>query len=61
MRATLSLLLGGLALGIPALLAQNSGLKLPPSIEAGSAFSIQSTGSGKRDPLHCRTGPNDQA
>lgn len=47
MRARLSLLLGGLALGVPAVFAQNGELKLPQSIEAGSAFSIQSNGNGK--------------
>jgi hypothetical protein len=47
MRATLSLLLGGFALGVPALLAQNDELKIPQNIEAGSAFSVQSSGNGK--------------
>ena len=48
MRATLSLLLGGLALwATPSLLAQSDGLKVPQRIEAGSAFSIQSSGNGK--------------
>jgi hypothetical protein len=46
MRATLSLL-GVLVLGAPGLLAQNGGLKVPQQIEAGSAFSIQSSGDGK--------------
>jgi hypothetical protein len=48
MRATLALLLGGLALGTTAgLLAQSDALKVPQRIEAGSAFSIQSSGNGK--------------
>ena len=47
MRAGSSLLLAGFALGVPAVLAQNGELKLSQSIEAGSAFSIQSSGNGK--------------
>jgi hypothetical protein len=47
MRAKLSLLLSGLALGVPALLGQNGGSNLSQSIEAGAAFSIQCSGAGK--------------
>ena len=47
MRAEIPTLLGGLALGISSALAQSGDLTMPKSIEAGSAFSIQSGGSGK--------------
>jgi hypothetical protein len=43
-----SLLLGGLAIAAAQLaIAQGSSMSLPKAVEAGSAFSIQSTGSGK--------------
>jgi hypothetical protein len=43
-----SLLLGGLIVVVSSQLAvpQTSGLQLPKSVEAGAAFSIQTTGSG---------------
>lgn len=47
MRVGLPILLGMLALGIPAALAQAGDLTVPRSIEAGAAFSIQCGGSGK--------------
>jgi hypothetical protein len=47
MRARFSLLLASIALGLPSVFAQNGELKLPRSIEAGSAFSILSSGNGK--------------
>src|ERR1700720_1093218 len=49
MKLRITLLLGGLivlALG-QFTAAQTGGLRLPKSVEAGTAFSIQSTGSGK--------------
>jgi hypothetical protein len=49
MKSRLTLLLGGLIWVASAQLAgaQTSGLRLPKSVEAGAAFSIQSAGSGK--------------
>ncbi|WP_254062128.1 hypothetical protein [Acidobacterium sp. S8] len=48
MRLRLAFLLGGFAaLLMPAARAQGSGIKVPTSVEAGSAFSIQTTGTGK--------------
>ena len=47
MRAEIPTLLGGLALGITSALAQSGDLTVPRSIEAGAAFSIQASGSGK--------------
>jgi hypothetical protein len=48
MKSRLTLLLGGLILAAipPALAQQTLGLRLPGSVEAGRAFSIQSAGSG---------------
>jgi len=48
MRSRLRLLLGGLILAAipPALAQQTLGLRLPGTVEAGSAFSMQSAGSG---------------
>lgn len=48
MKFRFTFLLGGLVLAAMQLaLAQSAGLRLPKTVEAGSAFSIQSTGSGK--------------
>lgn len=47
MRAEIPTLLAGLAFGLSSALAQTGDLNLPKSIEAGAAFTIQSTGSGK--------------
>lgn len=47
MRARLPILVGGLSLGISAALGQSDDLRVPASIEAGAAFSIQCGGSGK--------------
>jgi hypothetical protein len=48
MKSTLTMLLSGLAAAaFPLATAQGANLNLPKSIEAGSAFSIQSAGSGK--------------
>lgn len=47
MRAAIPTLISGLALGITSALAQTGDLNLPKSIAAGTAFSIQSAGSGK--------------
>jgi len=46
-RAEIPTLLGGLALGITSALAQSGELTVPKSIEAGAAFSVQASGSGK--------------
>jgi hypothetical protein len=47
MKSRLSFLLGGLALAaMPLALAQSGGLRLPKTLEAGSALSIQSSGTG---------------
>ncbi len=46
MRMRLPLLFFSLTLGVPAVLAQNGELRLPHGIAAGSAFSVQSSGSG---------------
>jgi hypothetical protein len=48
MKRRFTFFLGGLVLAaMPLALAQVNGLLLPRTVEAGSAFSIQSTGSGK--------------
>ena len=48
MKSRFTFLLGGLILAaMPLALAQTGGLRLPKTVEAGSAFSIQSSGSGK--------------
>jgi hypothetical protein len=48
MKSGFPFLLAGLVLALVELAsAQSAGLRLPGSVEAGSAFSIQSTGSGK--------------
>lgn len=47
MKAALSIALASLIIPIPGAFAQGGDLTLPRSIEAGSAFTIQSTGSGK--------------
>lgn len=47
MRAGLTILLVSLALGITSASAQSGDLTLPKSIQAGAAFSIESSGSGK--------------
>ena len=48
MKARLTLVLGGLAVAIAQMsCAQDEQMLLPKTVEAGSAFSIQSTGSGK--------------
>lgn len=48
MKSRFTFLLGGLVLAVmPLTLAQTSGLRLPKTVEAGSAFSIQSSGTGK--------------
>jgi hypothetical protein len=50
MKSRFTCLLGGLALAaMPLALAQSGGLRLPKTVEAGSAFSIQSSGSGTAD------------
>jgi hypothetical protein len=47
MKSKCTFLLGGLILAaVPLALAQTGGLRLPKTVEAGSAFSIQSSGSG---------------
>jgi len=47
MKSKCTFLLGGLILAAgPLALAQTGGLRLPKTVEAGSAFSIQSSGSG---------------
>jgi hypothetical protein len=47
MKSRCTFLLGGLILAAgPLALAQTGGLRLPKTVEAGSAFSIQSSGSG---------------
>lgn len=47
MKSRCTFLLGGLILlAVPLALAQTGGLRLPKTVEAGSAFSIQSSGSG---------------
>jgi len=47
MKSRCKFLLGGLILAaVPLALAQTGGLRLPKPVEAGSAFSIQSSGSG---------------
>jgi hypothetical protein len=47
MKSRCTFLLGGLILtAMPLALAQTGGLRLPKTVEAGSAFSIQSSGSG---------------
>ena len=47
MKSQCTFLLGGLILAAaPLALAQTGGLRLPKTVEAGSAFSIQSSGSG---------------
>ena len=47
MKSRCKFLLGGLILAtVPLALAQTGGLRLPKTVEAGSAFSIQSSGSG---------------
>jgi len=47
MKSRCTFLLGGLILAaMPLALAQTDGLRLPKTVEAGSAFSIQSNGSG---------------
>jgi len=47
MKSRCTFLLGGLILAtMPLALAQTGGLRLPRTVEAGSAFSIQSSGSG---------------
>jgi hypothetical protein len=47
MKSRCTFLLGGLILAaMPLALAQTSGLRLPKTVEAGSGFSIQSSGSG---------------
>jgi hypothetical protein len=47
MKSKCTFLLGGLILAtMPLALAQTGGLRLPKTVEAGSAFSIQSSGSG---------------
>src|SRR5580704_852083 len=48
MKSRLTFLLGLIwVASVPFTLAQNNGLRLPKTVEAGSAFSIQSAGSGK--------------
>lgn len=47
MRAGSLLLVAGLAFGCTSVFAQSGELTLPKSIQAGAAFSIQSSGSGK--------------
>ena len=48
MKATLALVLGTLLIGVPqAAHSQDEALSVPKTIEAGSAFSIQSAGSGE--------------
>ncbi|MGA8089433.1 MAG: hypothetical protein WCA10_19325 [Terracidiphilus sp.] len=47
MRPGLPILLVGLSLGLAAAAAQSGNLNVPASIEAGAAFSIQCSGSGK--------------
>ncbi len=48
MRSRFAAVLAGLALiPLPGALAQSGSLSLPAQVEAGSAFSVQSTGSGK--------------
>jgi hypothetical protein len=48
MKSRFTFLLSGLVLAaVQFALAQSGGLRLPKTVEAGSAFSIQSTGSGK--------------
>lgn len=47
MKTTLPLLLSGLALATSPFAARGANMTLPKSIEAGSAFTIQSAGSGK--------------
>jgi hypothetical protein len=42
-----TLLLGSVLAAMPLAVAQNSALRLPRTVEAGSAFSIESSGSGK--------------
>jgi hypothetical protein len=42
-----TLLVGGLLFAAPILCAQRESLQVPKTIEAGDAFSVQSTGSGK--------------
>jgi hypothetical protein len=47
MKSKCTFILGGLILvAMPLALAQTGGLRLPKTVEAGSAFSIQSSGSG---------------
>ena len=47
MKSRCTFILGGLILAtMPLALAQTGGLRLPKTVEAGSAFSIQSSGSG---------------
>ena len=47
MKSKCTFLLGGLILAaVPLALAQTGGLRVPKTVEAGSAFSIQSSGSG---------------
>jgi len=48
MKSRFTFLLGGLVLAaMPLALAQTGGLRLPKTVEAGSGFSVQSSGSGK--------------
>ncbi len=48
MKSRFTFLLSGLVLAaMPPTLAQTGGLRLPKTVEAGSAFSIQSSGTGK--------------
>jgi hypothetical protein len=47
MRSRCAVLIAVLAAGAPWLVGQEGGLTLPKTIQAGNAFSIQSTGSGK--------------
>lgn len=47
MRSAFSALAGSLLLAASCLFAQNGGVQVPQSIEAGSSFSLQSAGSGK--------------
>jgi hypothetical protein len=47
MRSRCAVLIAALAAGAPWLIAQEGGLTLPKTIEAGKAFSVQSAGSGK--------------
>ncbi len=47
MKSRFTFLVSGLLIAAPCLLAQVEGLQVPKSVEAGVAFTIQSSGSGK--------------